>query len=273
MKKALLIIAIVIVLVLIAGVVAGIILNANHEIDNPVATIKFQGYEQPVVVELYPEYAENTVANFIALANKGFYNGLKIHRVEDTLIQGGDIKGDGTGSPKLSNIDSSIQAASPADKEYAIPGEFLSNGYDNRIKFERGVIGMARGDYTSYGSSLKAESYNSGGSQFFIATETLSSLNGDYAAFGKVTSGMETVDAISKVETAVDENKNEETGEVTKTETTRPATDVIIESITVDTKGIDYGKPKTNEVFDAYNWYINKYYGDELVQDEHDHEH
>ena len=115
---------------------------------------------------------------------------------------------------------------------------------------------MARGDYTSYSSSLKDESYNSAGSQFFIMTESLSSLDGNYCGFGKVTSGMEVVDAISKVETAVDENKNEETGEVTKTETTRPATDVIIENITIDTHGIEYGKPKTNEVFDLYSWYM-----------------
>ena len=119
---------------------------------------------------------------------------------------------------------------------------------------------MARGDYTNYDSSLTDESYNSAGSQFFILTKTSSSLNGNYCAFGKVTSGMDTVDAISKVETAVDEEKNEETGETTQKETTRPATDVIIESITIDSKGVDYGMPTTNEVFDFSTWYMSKYY-------------
>ncbi len=261
MKKAILIIAIILVIVLLSGVCVGIILNATQKIDHPIATIKIKGYDESVVVELYPEYAENTVANFITLANNGFYNELKIHRVEDTLIQGGDSSGDGTGSPRLSDLDKSIEKDSESDKLYAIPGEFQKNGYDNNtLKFERGVIGMARGDYTTYSPNLKKESYNSAGSQFFIMTENLSSLNGEYAAFGKVISGMETVDNISKVETAVDENKNEETGEVTKKETTRPETDVIIESITIDTHAVKYKKPKTNDVFDLYSWYMDTYY-------------
>lgn len=264
MKKALLIIALIIVIVLIGGVTTGLVLNFTQKIENPIATIKFEGYDQEVVIELYPEYAENTVANFITLANNGFYNGLKIHRVEESLIQGGDPSGDGTGSPTLSSIDSSIEKDSEEDKEYTIKGEIYNNGYrNNKLKFERGVIGMARGDYTSYASDsiLKEYSYNSAGSQFFIATENLASLNGEYAAFGRVTSGMETVDAISKVETAIDESTDEETGEVTKTETTRPATDVIIESISIDTKGVEYRQPETDDVFDFTTWYINKYYG------------
>ena len=262
MKKALLIIAIIIVLVLIGGVVTSIVLKATQTLENPVATIKFQGYEQVVTIELYPEYAENTVTNFITLANNGFYNGLKIHRVEESLIQGGDINGDGTGSPKLSAIDTNIEKDSESDKEYAIPGEIYNNGYRNsKVKFERGVIGMARGSYSSYDASLLDESYNSAGSQFFILTENSPNLNGEYCAFGRVTSGMETVDAISKVETAVDESKNEETGEVTKTETTRPATDIIIESLTIDTKGVEYGRPETIDVFDVNTWYLKKYGG------------
>ena len=266
MKKAILIIAIIIVVVLLGGVCASIILNAIQKIDNPIATIKMEGYDEAIVVELYPEYAENTVANFITLANNGFYNGLKIHRVEDTLIQGGDPSGDGTGSPSLSDLDTSIEKGSDDDDYYAIPGEFRANGYkNNTLGFDRGVIGMARGDYTSYSSSLKEESYNSAGSQFFIMTETLSSLNGNYAAFGKVISGMETVDSISKVETAVDESKDEETGEVKKTETNRPAEDIKIESITIDTHGVKYRKPKTNEIFDLYTWYINTYYSNGLL--------
>ena len=265
MKKAILIIAIIIVLVLIGGVVASIILNATQKIENPIATIKIQGYDEAIVVELYPEYAENTVANFITLANNGFYNGLKIHRVEETLIQGGDPNGDGTGSPSLSDLDTSIEAGSDDDDYYAIPGEFQANGYkNNTLRFDRGVIGMARGDYTAYSSSLKEESYNSGGSQFFIMTETLSSLNGYYTGFGKVISGMDTVDSISKVETAVDESTDEETGEVTTSETNRPAEDVIIESITIDAHGVEYGKPKTNEIFDLYSWYMNTYYSSGL---------
>lgn len=272
MKKTILIIAIVLVAVLICGTCVSIILNATQKIENPIATMKIEGYDEPIVIELYPQYAENTVANFVMLANNGYYNGLKFHRVEDTLIQGGDVKGDGTGSPSLSDLDKSIEAGSDNDDYYAIPGEFRSNGYENNtLKFERGVIGMARGDYTAYSSSLKDESYNSAGSQFFIMTETLSTLNGNYCAFGKVISGMETVDSISKVETAVDEITDEETGEVTTTETTTPATDVIIESLTIDTHGVEFGKPKTNEIFDLYTWYMNTYYSSATTTTTHTH--
>ena len=260
MKKALLIIATIIVVVLIVLDIVSIVLNATQKTENPIATIKFGGYEEAVVIELYPEYAENTVANFIALANNEFYNGLKIHRVEDTLIQGGDKAGTGSGSPTLSSINKDIEEGSDEDKEYAIDGEFQRNGYDNPLGFNRGVIGMARGDYSQYGEGLSDKSYNSAGSQFFITTDNLTSLNGHYCAFGKVISGMETVDAISKVETAVDESTDEETGEVTKTDTTRPATDIIMESVTVDTKGVDYGIPTTHDVFDFTSWYMSKYY-------------
>ena len=260
MKKALLIISIIAVVVLIGWDITSICLKAKQNIENPVATLKFQGYDEEVVIELYPEYAENTVINFIALANNEFYNGLKIHRVEESLIQGGDPTGEGNGSPSLSGFNKEIEKDSEQDKKYSIKGEFVKNGYDNNtLAFTRGVIGMARTDYTSYGSGLDDESYNSAGSQFFITTKSISSLNGNYCAFGKVISGMDTIDAISKVETAVNENKNEETGEVTTEATTKPATDVIIESITVDTKGINYGMPETQDVFDWTSWYMKRY--------------
>lgn len=264
MKKALLIISIVIAIVLIILCSIGIYIHVTQKIENPIATIKFQGYDEEVKIELYPEYARNTVTNFIALANNEFYNGLKIHRVEESLIQGGDPEGTGSGSPKLSALNKSIEKDSEADKEYAIPGEFIKNGYENTLKFESGVIGMARGDYSQYSSGLEEKSYNSAGSQFFILTENMNSLNGSYCAFGKVISGLDTVIAISKVETAVDESTDEETKEVTKTETTRPKEDVIIESLTIDTRGIEYGMPETNEVFDFTSWYMKKYYGGAL---------
>jgi len=85
------------------------------------ATIKFEGYEEPVIVELYPDQALNTVKNFIALSNGGFYDGLIIHRIEkDFVIQGGDPEGTGSGWPTLSAIDSSIEKGSDADKKYSI---------------------------------------------------------------------------------------------------------------------------------------------------------
>ena len=260
MKKDTIIMIIVIVLIIaligaIGFAASKAIKKLTYKPENPVATITFEGYDEPIVVELYPEYAPNTVKNFITLAQNGFYNGLKIHRVEEYVIQGGDPNGNGSGGPTLSAVDKSIAEDSDADKEYTIVGEFKANGYDNPIVHEKGVISMAR---TSYGTAeLATEGYNSAGSQFFICTKYMQAWNGQYAAFGKMTSGWDTLDKISNVELKVE--KNEETGVETKTST--PAQDVIISSITVDTKGVEYGAPSTLEPFNYYNWYFSRMYG------------
>lgn len=119
-KKITLIVCIILVIVLIGIVCYGVIRKLTEKYENPIATIQVEGYEEPIVVELYPEYAPNTVKNFIALANNGFYNGLTIHRIEEYVIQGGDPNGDGTGGPTLSAIDSRIEEDSSYDTEYAI---------------------------------------------------------------------------------------------------------------------------------------------------------
>ena len=124
--------------------------------------------------ELYPDIAPVTVKNFVDLIDKGFYNGLTFHRViEGFMIQGGCPKGNGTGGPG-----------------YCIKGEFKANGVKNDLKHERGVLSMAR-----------AMDPNSAGSQFFIMHETAPHLDGQYAAFGKVTKGMDVVDKIACVRT------------------------------------------------------------------------
>ena len=119
--------------------------------------------------ELYEDIAPITVENFVKLAEQGFYNGLKFHRViPGFMIQGGCPQGTGTGGPG-----------------YTIKGEFSSNGIQNDLKHERGVISMAR-----------AMDPDSAGSQFFIMVDDAPYLDGQYAAFGKVTEGMEAADAI-----------------------------------------------------------------------------
>ena len=124
--------------------------------------------------ELYPELAPNTVNNFLSLVKKGFYDGIIFHRViEGFMIQGGDPKGVGTGGPG-----------------YHIKGEFKSNGVENPVKHERGVLSMAR-----------AQHPDSAGSQFFVMHAAAPYLDGQYAAFGKVIEGMETVDAIAATPT------------------------------------------------------------------------
>lgn len=166
----------------------------------PIATITVEGYGV-MEAELYPEIAPNTVNNFISLANKGFYNNLKFHRViKGFMIQGGDPKGNGTGGPG-----------------YSIEGEFTSNGFANSLKHTTGVLSMAR-----------AQDPNSAGSQFFIMSGDAPHLDGEYAAFGKVISGLDVIDKIQNVETGSSD---------------APKKDVIITSITVDTKGVEYKEP------------------------------
>ncbi len=127
-----------------------------------------------IKLELYPDIAPITCENFVKLVNQGFYNGLIFHRViSGFMIQGGCPKGIGTGGPG-----------------WNIKGEFASNGFNNPIKHERGVISMAR--------SMMP---NSAGSQFFIMHEDAPHLDGDYAAFGKVVEGIEVVDEIADVAT------------------------------------------------------------------------
>lgn len=141
--------------------------------DNPIVTIEMED-GQKIKIELYPDIAPNTVANFVTLVQDGFYDGLTFHRViPGFMIQGGDPKGNGTGGPG-----------------YSIKGEFSANGFKNDLLHERGVISMAR-----------ATSYDSAGSQFFIMVEAAPHLDGQYAAFGKVLEGMDVVDQIVNAKT------------------------------------------------------------------------
>lgn len=154
-----------------------------------------------ITAELYPESAPQTVQNFIALTQNGFYDGLIFHRViSGFMIQGGCPKGTGTGGPG-----------------YCIKGEFKLNGVKNPLSHKRGVLSMAR-----------SQALNSAGSQFFIMHDAGDFLDGQYAAFGMVTDGMETVDRIAETKTTPDD---------------RPIEEQKIKSITVDTKGVFYEAP------------------------------
>lgn len=200
---------------------------------NPIATMQVKGYGT-IKIELYPEKAPETVSNFIALSNRGFYDGLTFHRiVKDFVIQGGDIEGDGTGSAMLSDL-----MENGENKEYCIKGEFYANGVNNDLIFEEGVIGMARTDYTAYSPSLQEQSYNSGSSQFFIMTSPNSALDGMYTAFGKVIEGLDVVHEIEDVQV----KSNSQNGEMSV-----PVTPIEIESIRVETFDVDYGLPETLE--------------------------
>ena len=148
----------------------------------PVATIEMANGDV-MKLELYPEIAPNTVANFIELANAGFYDGLIFHRViPGFMIQGGDPKGTGMGGPG-----------------YSIAGEFAANGFENNLSHERGVISMAR-----------AQHPDSAGSQFFIMHADYPALDGQYAAFGRVIEGIEAVDRVAGVETDANDRPTED---------------------------------------------------------------
>lgn len=272
MKKAsniITIIALILILVLIGGVSYGYYKKATMEVKNPIVTMEVQDFGT-IKLELYPEMAPQTVSNFVALAQHGFYDGLKFHRIVDGfMIQGGDANGDGSGSPKLSDL--GIDVSESDDRNYSIKGEFLSNKYTkNTLKHKEGVISMARADYTQqYSSSLTTESYNSAGSQFFIMTADNESLDGSYAAFGKVIEGMDVVHKIEKVEvkeketTSSDSSSSKENKE--EKEKSTPVNDVIISKVTVETYGVDYGKPDTLEPWNYYDW-VYKTYGINLKQ-------
>ena len=146
--------------------------------NNPIVTIEMENGKK-ITAELYPDIAPQSVRNFISLANSGFYNGLIFHRcIYGFMIQGGDPKGNGTGG-----------------SEKTIKGEFSANGVENDISHVRGVISMAR-----------ANDPDSGSSQFFIVHEDSTFLDGQYAAFGHVTDGMDVVDAICEAVPVQDNN-------------------------------------------------------------------
>jgi len=169
---------------------------------NPMATLTMED-GSVIKMELYPAKAPNTVANFVTLANDGFYDGLTFHRViSGFMIQGGDPNGTGTGGPG-----------------YTIKGEFSSNGFaQNDLSHSRGVLSMAR-----------ANNPDSAGSQFFIMHADSAYLDGQYAAFGMVTEGMDVVDAIASVKTDAND---------------KPVEDVVIASIRVETFGEEYAVQK-----------------------------
>lgn len=153
---------------------------------NPVATITMED-GSVIRLELYPQKAPQTVCNFISLANSGFYDGLTFHRIIDGfMVQGGDPDHNGTGG---------------SDKE--IKGEFAANGVKNNISHKRGVISMARAGENPYTGE---KNYDSASSQFFIVHKDSDFLDGNYAAFGYVTKGMEVVDRLATETPVVDGN-------------------------------------------------------------------
>lgn len=169
---------------------------------NPIVTFEMENGKK-FQAELYPDKAPNTVNNFISLVKKGYYDGLIFHRViAGFMIQGGDPNGTGTGGPG-----------------YHIKGEFAGNGFkQNDIGHVRGVLSMAR-----------AQHPDSAGSQFFVMHEDADYLDSQYAGFGKVVDGMETVDEIANTKTDWSD---------------RPYETQKMKKVTVETFGVEYDEPQ-----------------------------
>lgn len=170
------------VLIVTSNFAPQVLASEEKEVENPMVTIRTSNGNE-IKIELYPDVAPNTVRNFVSLVRKGFYDGTIFHRViPGFMVQGGDPEGTGMGGPG-----------------YTIKGEFTNNGFQNDLAHTRGVISMARSQHP-----------DSAGSQFFIMVADSPHLDGDYAAFGKVVSGMEEVDRIVNVPTNFNDRPLEE---------------------------------------------------------------
>ena len=175
----------------------------QYETQNPVVAMYIENYGS-IVMELYPDIAPNTVANFISLVKKGFYDNNTFHLlVPGFVLQGGDPTGTGTGGPG-----------------YTIKGEFSANGYENNLKHEKGIVSMAR----------TSASNDTAGSQFFIMLDKSEYLDGQYAAFGKIIDGWSNIEKIVANEKVANEN----TGQLQKK--------LVIKKSVIDLKGKSYNE-------------------------------
>lgn len=174
---------------------------SQYKTENPVVAMYIKNYGA-IVIELYPDIAPNTVANFISLTKSNFYDNNTMHRlVPGFVLQGGDPTGTGTGGPG-----------------YTIKGEFSANDFENNLKHEKGIVSMAR----------TSVSNDTAGSQFFIMLGTASYLDGQYAAFGKVIDGWSNIENITKNEQV----QNQETGQLKN--------NLVIKKTLIDLKGKEY---------------------------------
>ena len=180
--------------------------SLKYDTNNPVVAMYIENYGS-IVMELYPDYAPNTVNNFIKKKKNGFYDNNYFHRLDKNsvhVLQGGDPNGQGSGGPG-----------------YSIKGEFTENGFENNLSHTKGIVSMAR--------SLD---YDSAGSQFFICIDDTKQLDGNYAAFGRVIAGWDNIERIIENERV----KDEDTGKLFK--------NLVIKKAVVDLKGNDYPEPE-----------------------------
>lgn len=255
MKKVCLIVGIILAIVAIVWVGATIIIEKNHTPQNPIATIQIEGYEKPIKIELDPQSAPNAVANFIKLANNGFYTDYKMSIEEKGIL--------GDESMEMATL-SNIMEYPQSDYVYGIKGDFFANGATtNYIKHEKGVITMLRDDYSYFGYT--EEGYNSANCNFYLLTEDIEGYNGYYASFGKVIEGMDVLEAIAATRVEVEEDKDSK--DTDKKEESNVNV-ITVKSISVDTFGIDYGVPEVvnyEENYEKVQKVYSQYFGNSTV--------
>lgn len=250
MKK--IILSLSIILVIIAIVFTGVMFvkGKTYNVKKPIATIQIEGYNQPIKLELDPQSAPNAVANFIKLANAGFYTNrtMSIDTNRISIKESDDEEEVKINRAHLSDLIENPQS----DYIYGIKGDFEANGYKkNTIKHRKGVITMIREDYSYFG--YLEEGYNSANSAFAILTEDVNGYNKSYAAFGYIVEGMDVLEKIA--ESRVEEKEENNTATTTEETTTENKAEednkekeevnvITIKSITVDTFGVDYGIPE-----------------------------
>lgn len=278
--------------------------NYNKNSKNPVVTLDVKDYGE-IQIELEPDYAPNTVATIIKLVQNGYYNGKVFYGTDSKVVSAGmeiktetkksdqyDEEGNYIGpegeetittqkidedSLRVSDLDKNVTPANidedsmeedVNDYKISINGEFVANGFsDNTIRFEKGTVGLYRNNYN--GENLSKESFNSGTSLFFITTDEDSTLNGEYAAFGKVIKGMDLIEKMLTVE--LEKKETDEEGNTTSDNTAGSVNEEIVKytvesapvitKATVETYEIDYGMPEFEKAFD-----YNKYMSDLIMQ-------
>ena len=305
MKKLKVIVWVIVLLAVCAGLGYYVYGFAKKKVEgnvHPVATLNIKNGETEgaVKIELYPEYAPNTVTNFIKLIECGYYDGKIDYGKDDICMYIGRASGDETEpateegaeptkvekgeiiDPTWSLIDPEVEKGSDADYKYSIKGEFYNNGFaQNNLSHEKGIVSLIRNDYSQFAqgatSSIIEEGYNSGNAQIGIMmSDNASSLNGLYAAFGRVIEGMDLLEKIyntEPMETKVTETTAEATPEVAaegdEVATTEESEDeggikafagkIVISSASVEKNGVDFGNPEIQKMFD-YSTYLSNYY-------------
>lgn len=178
--------------------------SLKYDTYNPVVAMYIENYGS-IVMELYPDYAPNTVNNFVSLVRKGFYDNNSFHRlVKGFVLQGGDPDGQGSGGPG-----------------YSIKGEFTENGFENNLSHTKGIISMAR-----------SQDNDSAGSQFFICIDDAKELDGNYATFGRVIAGWDNIERIIANERVADQTSG------------KLAKNLVIKKALIDLKGKEYPEPE-----------------------------